>query len=68
MSGLQPMSGSALGPTSVFGSDSLNTPRSQAKPRETTEQRRSDILDSDKYEMVLDKSNIILLGPTGSGE
>lgn len=28
----------------------------------------SDILDSDKYNMVLDKSNIVMLGPTGSGE
>ena len=27
----------------------------------------SDILSSDKYNMVLDKSNIIMLGPTGSG-
>lgn len=27
----------------------------------------SDILDSDKYTMVLDKSNIVMLGPTGSG-
>ncbi|KAF6031685.1 hypothetical protein EB796_009979 [Bugula neritina] len=28
----------------------------------------SDILDSDKYTMVLDKSNIVMLGPTGSGK
>ena len=34
----------------------------------TTQQRASDILDSSKFDLKLDKSNILMLGPTGSGE
>lgn len=45
----------ALGPSTLPESGSSTRPG-------------SDILDSDKYSMVLDKSNIILLGPTGSGQ
>lgn len=33
-----------------------------------TKRPGSDILDAEKYNMVLDKSNIVMLGPTGSGE
>jgi len=31
-------------------------------------QHTSDILDSSKFDLKLDKSNILMLGPTGSGE
>jgi len=33
-----------------------------------TRQHTSDILDSSKFDLKLDKSNILMLGPTGSGE
>jgi len=33
-----------------------------------TQQHASDILDSSKFDLKLDKSNILMLGPTGSGE
>ncbi|XP_067934857.1 ATP-dependent Clp protease ATP-binding subunit clpX-like, mitochondrial [Watersipora subatra] len=46
------------------------TPSPQYSADEVVDTRRagSDILDSDKYNMVLDKSNIVMLGPTGSGK
>lgn len=28
----------------------------------------SDVINSDKYDLKLEKSNILMLGPTGSGE
>ena len=31
------------------------------------ERHNSEVLDSEKHEMRLDKSNILMLGPTGSG-
>ena len=69
------LSSAALGPSpAMFGPDSFfhQPHRSQAMSGEAEtspqQQRRSDILDADKYTMVLDKSNLILLGPTGSGE
>ena len=34
----------------------------------TRQQHASDILDSSKFDLKLDKSNILMLGPTGSGE
>jgi len=33
----------------------------------TTQPSNSDILDSSKFDLKLDKSNILMLGPTGSG-
>ena len=33
-----------------------------------TRQQSSDILDSSKFDLKLDKSNILMLGPTGSGD
>ena len=33
-----------------------------------TRQQPSDILDSSKFDLKLDKSNILMLGPTGSGD
>lgn len=52
---------------------SLPPEKSTGRPKPKAKELRSpsissDILDSDKYDMVLDKSNIILLGPTGSGK
>ena len=35
---------------------------------ENNRQHESDILDSSKFDLKLDKSNILMLGPTGSGE
>lgn len=37
-------------------------------PTQLREQAGSDILDSDVEKIQLDKSNILLLGPTGSGK
>jgi len=35
---------------------------------DSSQQHSSDILDSSKFDLQLDKSNILMLGPTGSGE
>ena len=51
-----------LGPSHMIN-DALNS-----QSTSSSNASRSDVLESDKYEMVLDKSNIILLGSTGSGE
>ena len=40
-----------------------DTPRSTSKP-----QNIADFIDSDAYDIKLDKSNILMLGPTGSGK
>jgi len=32
------------------------------------QEHTSDILDSSKFDLKLDKSNILMLGPTGSGQ
>mgnify|MGYP001801265409 FL=1 len=48
-----------------YQADSRTLP---AKPTVTNKAEGSDILDADKYNLILDKSNIVMLGPTGSGE
>ena len=48
----------------------LNSPLGASgvhSPTQLREQAGSDILDSDVEKIQLDKSNILLLGPTGSG-
>ena len=40
----------------------------QADSQEKNEKSRSSILYSDKHDLKLDKSNILMLGPTGSGK
>ena len=44
-------------------------PQQQTQQQTATEdtKRASDILDATTHELKLDKSNILLLGPTGSG-
>lgn len=49
----------------------LNSPLGASgvhSPTQLREQAGSDILDSDVEKIQLDKSNILLLGPTGSGK
>lgn len=49
----------------------LNSPLGASgvhSPSQLREQAGSDILDSDMDKIQLDKSNILLLGPTGSGK
>ena len=49
----------------------LNSPLGASgvhSPAQLREQAGSDILDSDVEKIQLDKSNILLLGPTGSGK
>lgn len=49
----------------------LNSPLGASgvhSPSQLREQAGSDILDSDVDKIQLDKSNILLLGPTGSGK
>ena len=42
---------------------------SLAKSKDNDAQEHtSDILDSSKFDLKLDKSNILMLGPTGSGQ
>ena len=45
-------------------------PQQQTQQQTATEdtKRASDILDATTHELKLDKSNILLLGPTGSGQ
>lgn len=50
-----PSSGTGAGESGPAGSRSSSAPG-------------SDILDSNTHELYLEKSNILLLGPTGSGE
>ncbi len=40
----------------------------QSASAATEETKKSEILYSDKYDVKLDKSNILMLGPTGSGK
>lgn len=51
--------GSPLGP-------SLQQQQQQQQQEETS--RKSDILESTSHELRLEKSNILMLGPTGSGK
>jgi hypothetical protein len=51
------ISGSALGPSNG----------QQQQKDEDTNRRPSDILDAPSHELKLEKSNILMLGPTGSG-
>jgi len=46
-----------------FAQSSLATTNDSCASRHT-----SDILDSSKFDLKLDKSNILMLGPTGCGE
>ena len=55
----------SLGNFMGYQADSRTLP---AKPTVTNKAEGSDILDADKYNLILDKSNIVMLGPTGSGE
>ncbi len=48
-----------------FQSDAENRSQNNATPSGTT--AGSDVLDSNSHELQLEKSNILLLGPTGSG-
>ena len=50
--------GSALGP----GAGQQGGTQEEASPR------HSDILDATKHDLKLEKSNILMLGPTGSGQ
>ena len=43
-------------------------PGMQQQQAQTEEKRPSDILDATTHELTLEKSNIIMLGPTGSGK
>ena len=52
------ISGSALGPSGA---------QQQQREDEITK-RPSDILDASTHELKLEKSNILMLGPTGSGQ
>jgi hypothetical protein len=55
--------------TAGLGVGFQHTPPPEPEPRRTTtvSTMGSDILDSNSHEMKLEKSNILLLGPTGSG-
>ncbi|XP_064651182.1 ATP-dependent Clp protease ATP-binding subunit clpX-like, mitochondrial [Lineus longissimus] len=53
--------GSALGPSS------LQHPQQQ-QPTEEGNKKPSDILDATDHDLKLEKSNILMLGPTGSGK
>jgi len=54
----------ASSPAASKTNDRNNTTQQQ----EQEQQHASDILDSSKFDLKLDKSNILMLGPTGSGE
>lgn len=43
-------------------------PSSMGQQQQQEETKRSDILDSTTLELRLEKSNILMLGPTGSGQ
>ena len=43
-------------------------PRSGAVPQDEVTQHSSDILESASFDLKLDKSNILMLGPTGTGK
>lgn len=52
-----------------LGFQSNQENRSQTNTNNTTTSSSgSDILDSNSHELQLEKSNILLLGPTGSGQ
>ena len=54
----------------MMQSSNLNSPLGASGVHATTQHREqvgSDILDSEVEKIQLDKSNILLLGPTGSG-
>lgn len=60
--------GSALGTRDPFGlMNSTNFPPEE-RVQNNQRDRGSDVLDSKTHELRLDKSNILLLGPTGSGK
>ncbi|KAL1456478.1 hypothetical protein WDU94_001209 [Cyamophila willieti] len=52
------------------GGQNMGAYQPSPTPTETSHstQQGSDILDSDRHELKLEKSNILLLGPTGSGK
>lgn len=43
------------------------SPMQQDEPKASSSSAGSDILDSSTHELRLEKSNILMLGPTGSG-
>lgn len=62
--------GSALGTRDPFVHMNTSTFTEEKPPTIITNNRDrgSDVLDSKTHELRLDKSNILLLGPTGSGK
>ena len=42
--------------------------KSQAEKPSVEQTKKSEVLYTDKYDVKLDKSNILMLGPTGSGK
>jgi len=55
------------GGSSPLGPSSAVEQRSTSGGSEETQRHASDILDSTSFELKLDKSNILMLGPTGTG-
>lgn len=60
--------GSALGTRDPFGLMNSTTFPPDERTQNNQRDRGSDVLDSKTHELRLDKSNILLLGPTGSGK
>lgn len=42
--------------------------KTQAEKPAAEESKKSEVLYTDKFDVKLDKSNILMLGPTGSGK
>lgn len=59
------INGLSLGNNAASHGNSIG---SQSAPPDSPPLRRSNILDSNNHELKLDKSNVLMLGPTGSGK
>lgn len=62
------MSNMGLNPAALGVGFQQDTQQERRQQPQSTNAMGSDILDSNSHELRLEKSNILLLGPTGSGE